>query len=138
MNTPLPPVPCPPQGGGSFNESKYNEVIDAYVSIARESTEVKNDKRWRETVVETARNHPDIERWVYEYPNAAANQIAAWMHGDKHSMAYVASPPPMVVDDLVLSRDEVRALLRKLRTDERTNSDRLVPAVMQPADTDQK
>ena len=38
--------------------------------------------------VRKALANADLERWAYEYPDAAPSAIASWLHGDMGSMQY--------------------------------------------------
>jgi len=67
------------------------EIVNEYVRITLEQLHQKpnNPRAYAKVVIDTALAHPDLHRWMREYPHVPANQIAAWMHGDKHSMQYV-------------------------------------------------
>lgn len=80
-------VDTPSQGGKS--DLRINSVIDHYARIALEQAKsVGSPEAYANKAKATARAHPDLARWLARWPTAPADAIAAWLHGDKHSMGY--------------------------------------------------
>jgi DNA-binding transcriptional ArsR family regulator len=87
-----PPTPLAAQTQAlTLETGRTEEIVNEYVRITLEQLHKKpnNPRAYAKTVIDTALGHPDLRRWMREYPHVPANQIAAWMHGDKHSMQYV-------------------------------------------------
>jgi hypothetical protein len=87
-----PPTPLAAQTEARTAETgRMEEIVNEYVRITLEQLHKKptNPRAYAKVVIDTALAHPDLHRWMREYPHVPANQIAAWMHGDKHSMQYV-------------------------------------------------
>lgn len=77
-----------PSHGEEF-DLRINDIADAYARIALEQARnITNPAAYRRTARRTALEHPDIGRYLERWPTAPSDAIAAWLHGDKHSMGY--------------------------------------------------
>lgn len=81
------PVDTPASGGGPV-DIRINQVADHYARIASERAHPTFPESYRLTARQTALNHPDLDRYLTRWPTAPPDAIAAWLHGDKHSMSY--------------------------------------------------
>lgn len=80
-------VDTPATGGES--DVRQTQAVAAYARIALEHANgITNPEAYRRTAMQTARAHPDLTRYLTRWPTAPPDAIAAWLHGDKHSMAY--------------------------------------------------
>lgn len=77
-----------PTAGGEL--IRIDAVADQYARIALQSANgnVNNPSAYLRAAKKTALDHPDLDRYLQRWPDAPANAVAAWLHGDKHSMAY--------------------------------------------------
>lgn len=74
--------------GGGF-DLRINAVVDAYARIAvQQGANIGNPDGYARRARQTALAHPDLERYLERWPTAPADAVAAWLHGDKHSMGY--------------------------------------------------
>lgn len=76
--------------GGGPVDIRRNSVADHYARIAINNANgtITNPNAYRRTARNTALEHPDLDRYLTRWPTAPADAIAAWLHGDKHSMSY--------------------------------------------------
>lgn len=84
-----------PAGGG--DNSRRSQTIRAYadlaVQLAKQQGKIRSSEEgYRKSALKTGDQHPDLNRWLTEFPEAAPSALAAWMHGDKHSMSYSSLP----------------------------------------------
>lgn len=80
-------------GGKSSPTKKRGDVIRAYgqVAVAKAKvagTPITSDDGYARKAERTCKGLPDLDRYITSYPDAPADAIAAWLHGDKHSMSY--------------------------------------------------
>ena len=81
-------VDTPPRVGIS-SDSRINEVAQHYARIALEQAQnVSNPDGYGRKARQTALDHPDLGRYLERWPSAPPDAVAAWLHGDKHSMGY--------------------------------------------------
>lgn len=86
-----PPLPTDRLPGGQGK--RIEDICNTYATIAVEHAKangikVRSDESYHLKAVMTARSHDDLTRYANEWPDAPPSAIAAWLHGDKHSMAY--------------------------------------------------
>lgn len=78
-----------PEGG---DNSRTEATIECYVRIALEQAyrrgQVMHEQGYAKAARRTAIAHPDIARYLDLFPTAPASAVAAWLHGEKQSMAY--------------------------------------------------
>lgn len=81
-------VDTPTSGGRS--DLRINAVADHYaqMAVAQRRPSPDNPAAFATTARKTALAHPDIGRYLARWPTAPPDAIAAWLHGDKHSMSY--------------------------------------------------
>jgi hypothetical protein len=60
----------------------------AELAKAKARGEVRSDVKYTAAARETGSRHPDLDRWLTEWPTAPSSAVAGWLAGDKHSMAY--------------------------------------------------
>jgi hypothetical protein len=85
------PLPTNDLPGGQGR--RIEDICTCYATIAVETAKatgvkVRSDESYHRKAVMTARSHEDLSRYATEWPDAPPSAIAAWLHGDKHSMAY--------------------------------------------------
>ena len=102
-STPLTPA----EGGGN---DRIDAVADAYAAHALRTARaagitITSEQGYRSTARRTALEHPDITRYALEWPSAPVDVVAAWLHGDKHSMAH-HQRVPRLADDPAAARPE--------------------------------
>jgi len=78
-----------PSAGRDWSFSRMSAVADNYARIAlQQANGINNRDAYQRTARKTALEHPDIGRYLERWPTAPPDAIAAWLHGDKHSMSY--------------------------------------------------
>lgn len=87
-----PPKHGPPRGG-EIVDIRTQAIVAAYARLALEQArtagrQVTSDMGYLAKASDTCRAMPELERWATQFPTAPADAIAAWLHGDKHSMSY--------------------------------------------------
>lgn len=76
--------------GGGPVDIRRNSVADHYarIAISNANGTITKPNAYRRTARNTALEHPDLDRYLTRWPTAPPDAIAAWLHGDKHSMSY--------------------------------------------------
>lgn len=79
------------------DNSRREQVLDLYATGQLEAakakgTKITSEERYRSRARTTGARHPDLDRWLALFPTAPASAVAAWLAGDKHSMAYFTQP----------------------------------------------
>lgn len=78
---------------GVDNSDRRNAALDLYAAhqldVAKgKGTRITSEARYTATARRTGEASPDLDRWLAMFPDAPASAVAAWLAGDKHSMAY--------------------------------------------------
>ena len=82
----LPPIPVTVD---SPVDNRRRKVISHYANTAlHNASNVTNPKAYHLKAQHTAATNPDLDRWLDMFPDAPPDAIAAWLHGDRGSMAY--------------------------------------------------
>lgn len=73
--------------------TRRSQVIADHVRIAETAADqrgdtIRNREAWRQSIATKAGQNPDLDRWLDLFPTAPTSALAAWMHGEKASMAY--------------------------------------------------
>jgi hypothetical protein len=78
------------------------EVLERYARIAIDKApHIGNPTSYAATARKTALEHPDLTRYLHDYPHAPPDAIAAWLHGDKHSQQYYRTADEFAADQPV-------------------------------------
>ena len=82
-------TPVDTQSHGEEFDLRINATADAYAHIAlQQAANLANPEAYTRKARATALAHPDIRRYLTRWPTAPAGAVAAWLHGEKHSMGY--------------------------------------------------
>jgi hypothetical protein len=116
---PVPPAgvlrdsPPPSHGsaaGGDPVDKRRQAIVALYARMALDKAKgsgavIGSDQAYMNKASKTARTHVDLERYASEFPEAPPDAVAAWLHGDKHSMAYYEHVPAGTPDAAVIPID---------------------------------
>jgi hypothetical protein len=85
-----PPDPLPDRHAAGLKKARRTRVAKHYAQIAvtRSKTPIHSFAGFVESKVELALNDPRLDTWLDRYPDAGDTAVAAWLHGDTHSMQY--------------------------------------------------
>jgi hypothetical protein len=99
---PLIPINPPPAAEvvdnfrSGLQKRRRGEIAKQYAQIAvtRSKTPIHSFDGFVESKVQLALNDPRLDTWLERWPDAPASAVAAWLHGDTHSMQYFAEAVP--------------------------------------------
>jgi hypothetical protein len=80
------------------DNSRRRDILTTYGQLELAAAKargvaVRSDEKYTKQAITTGDHHPDLDRWMVEYPAAPASAVAAWLTGDTHSMAYYPRTP---------------------------------------------
>lgn len=82
------------RNGGKDASNRAANIADNYARIALAGAHgINNPDAYAAAARKSALANRDLERFLERFPEAPDDAIAAWLHGDKHSMAYYATKP---------------------------------------------
>lgn len=86
----------PRHGVGGGGDNRIEQIVAAYAvqalrTAAERGTRIGDAEAYQRKAALTGRSHDDLHRYAAEYPDAPPDAVAAWLHGDKHSMPYYAN-----------------------------------------------
>jgi hypothetical protein len=74
-------------------DDKRKTAIDRYVQIQWDQANqkaIRNKQAFLNEHRRTAEAHPELDRWLHEYPEATGTELGGWLNGDKQTMRYHA------------------------------------------------
>lgn len=72
-------------------DDRKHQVIEAYAAHSWQTANqglIRQPRQFKDSERDVARNHPELDRWLEEYPTARPGEIAAWLRGETNSMRY--------------------------------------------------
>lgn len=73
------------------DDERLPHILDCYASHAWNTcnqSAINNPGKFRESKRREVLDHPELARFLREYPTARASEIAGWLHGDRNTMRY--------------------------------------------------
>jgi hypothetical protein len=106
-----------PQGEGRPVDNRRTEVVRLYAIEAVKRGNPRSASAYMAKARATADANPDLDRWLDMFPDAPADAVAAWLHGEKGSMAYYDRADEIAArDDPVLYADAQPATVTDIRS----------------------